>query len=109
MDPANLPPFLQRAIERLKRAFNPERLVLFGSYAKGTARPDSDVDLLIVADLVGEPAVHLRRARQLVADSFPVIDVVICTPEDFDNAETAPSPFLHSVLGSGITVYRRHD
>ncbi|SRR5258707_6677349 len=101
------PIFIGRILERLVRNFAPERIVLFGSYAKGTARPGSDVDLLVVADLEGDPVMHLRRARQLVADSFPPVDVVLCTPEEVAEAHTARSPFLLSVLGSGITVYSR--
>ena len=107
MGPARPPAFLQRAIERLARAFAPERLVLFGSYAKGAARAGSDVDLLVIADLPGDPVAHLRRARQLVADLFPPVDVVFCTPEEVAHAATARSPFLQSVLESGITIYQR--
>jgi predicted nucleotidyltransferase len=103
---------LHRPVQRLVRAFSPERIVLFGSYAKGTARPGSDIDLLVIADLEGDPADHLRRARQLMADVFPVIDVVLCTPEEAATTQDAPivpapSPFLLSVLGSGVTVYQR--
>jgi len=81
--------------------------VLFGSYAKGTAQPGSDIDLLVVADLEGDLQVHARRAHQLVASAFPPVDVILCTPEDVAEAGTARSPFLQSVLGKGITVYRR--
>ena len=109
METTQLPAFLQRAIARLSRAFAPERMLLFGSYAKGSAHPGSDVDLLVIADLPGDPVAHLRRARQLVADCFPVVDVVFCTPEDVASAQTARSPFLLSVLESGVTVYRRTD
>ncbi len=107
MSDSPVPRFLARPLERLIRAFNPERIVLFGSYAKGTAHPGSDVDLLVVADLEGDPLAHLRRARQLVADTFPAVDVVLCTPEEVAEAPTAKSPFLESLLGSGIAVYER--
>jgi hypothetical protein len=93
------PAFLRRAIARLVRAFAPERIVLFGSHAKGVAQPGSDVDMLIVADSY--------VARQLVADNFPPVDVALCSTEDLAEAETARSPFLLSILGSGVTVYRR--
>ena len=106
MEPMPPPAVLHRMVERLVRAFAPERIVLFGSYAKGAARPGSDIDLLIVADLTGDPTAHLRRARQLVADAFPPVDIVLCTPEEVAEAPTARSPFLLSVLGSGITLYR---
>jgi uncharacterized protein len=105
----SIPPkvLLRGTLDRIIRAFAPERIVLFGSYAKGTAESGSDLDLLVVADIEGDAVLHLRRARQLVAASFPPVDVVLCTPEDVSEAPSAKSPFLLSVLGSGITVYSR--
>lgn len=102
-----LPPFLRTPIERLVRALAPARIVLFGSYAKGSERPGSDVDLLVIADAAAEPAAFARRARQLVATNFPPIDIVLCTPEEAEHADRARSPFLQSILGSGVTVYSR--
>jgi predicted nucleotidyltransferase len=102
-----LPPLVDRTLQRLIRAFAPEEILLFGSWAKGTRHVRSDVDLLIIADLPGSPVVHARRARQLAADSFPRIDIVFATPAEVAAAPTAKSPFLLSILGTGITVYRR--
>ena len=102
-----LPPLVDRTLQRLIRAFAPEKIMLFGSWAKGTRHVGSDVDLLIIADLPGSPVVHARRARQLAADSFPRIDIVFATPDEVASAATAKSPFLLSILGTGITVYRR--
>lgn len=105
--PPVLPPLVQRAVQRLIRAFAPDRIVLFGSYAKCTVRDGSDVDLLVIANIVGDQDLHLRRARQLAADCFPRIDVILCTPAEVAEAPTACSPFLQSILGGGITVYSR--
>jgi predicted nucleotidyltransferase len=102
-----LPPLVLRTLQRFIRAFAPERILLFGSYAKGTTRLRSDVDLLIVADLPGSSAVHIRRARQLAANCFPRIDIVFATPQEVASADTAKSPFLSSILGTGIVVYRK--
>lgn len=102
-----LPPQAVRAVERLRRAFAPERIILFGSYAKGTNHDGSDIDLLLIADLAGDPAIHQRRARQLTADCFPPIDVVFHRPEDIAEAEIARSPFLLSILGKGVLLYSR--
>lgn len=107
IDPHNLPTLLRRVVERYVRAFAPERIVLFGSCAKGTTHTGSDIDLLVVADLEGDSIFHLRRARQLAADCFPPVDVVFATTEEFESAATAKSPFLLSILERGITVYRR--
>jgi uncharacterized protein len=107
IDPQNLPPLLRRVVERYVRAFAPERIVLFGSYAKGTNQMGSDIDLLVIADLEGDALFYLRRARQLATDCFPPVDVVFASTEDVDSAATAKSPFLLSILERGIIVYRR--
>lgn len=101
----DLPPLVQRTVARLIRAFAPERIVLFGSYAKGTVHGFSDVDLLVISNLDGNRIPHRRRARQLAADCFPPIDIVFATPAEVAQAATAPSPFLLSILGSGVTIY----
>lgn len=100
-----VPISLYNSIERLIRAFSPERIVLFGSYAKGAVRSGSDIDLLVVANLQGDPLSHQRRARQLMADVFPPVDIVLCSPEEVAEAPMARSPFLLSVLEKGITLY----
>jgi predicted nucleotidyltransferase len=104
--PVDLPPLVMRTIQRLIRAFAPERIVFFGSYAKGMSHPYSDLDLLVVTDLSNDLGFHQRRARQLAADSFPPVDVVFATPNDVSAAATARSPFLLSILERGIVVYR---
>ena len=104
-----LPPLVERTVARLIRAFAPERIVLFGSHAKGRAGERSDFDLLVVAALDGKAGIHQRRARQLAADCFPSVDVVFATPAEIDAADEAKSPFLASILGSGIMIYQRAD
>jgi predicted nucleotidyltransferase len=102
-----LPPLVQRTLQRLIVAFAPERIILFGSYAKNTLRLGSDVDLLVIADIKGSPFFYQQRARQLSADCFPRVDIVLATPQEIAEAPTAKSPFLQSILGSGITLYMR--
>jgi predicted nucleotidyltransferase len=100
-----LPKLLRRTVERLIRSFAPERIVLFGSYAKGTNHAFSDFDLLVIAYFEGNMAMHQRRARQISADCFPPVDVVLCSSAEA--ADAARSPFLLSILGSGVTIYNR--
>ena len=102
-----LPPLAQRTLHRLIRAFSPERVILFGSYAKGAARPRSDVDLLVIANIDGSAEHHQRLARQLASDSFPRVEVVLATPAEVAAASTAKSPFLASIFTTGVTVYTR--
>lgn len=100
-----LPRLVQRTLQRLIVAFAPERVILFGSHAKGTMHSRSDVDLLVVADLHGNRDFHRRHARQLACDCFPRVDVVLATPLEVAEAAAAKSPFLQSILGSGVEIY----
>jgi predicted nucleotidyltransferase len=100
-----LPPLVEAVVRRLVRAFSPEQIVLFGSWAQGRARSQSDVDLLVVARTGGDASSAQRRARQLVGSCFPPVDVVVADPADVVSAETARSPFLASIIASGVAIY----
>jgi predicted nucleotidyltransferase len=102
-----LPALVRRVVERYVGAFAPERIVLFGSWAKGVRRPDSDVDLLVVTEAAAGGAAPRVRARQLAGDCFPGVDVILATPAEVAAAPAAASPFLASILGSGIELYPR--
>jgi uncharacterized protein len=102
-----IPPLLGRVVQRYIRAFAPERIVLFGPWAKGTNNPRSDLDLLVVADMEGDPGVYLRRAKQLAAECFPPLDIVFVSPDEMEPPELDRNPFLLSVLKAGIVLYFR--
>ncbi len=104
-----LPKLVERTVKRLIRAFAPEQIILFGSYAKGTTHIRSDVDLLVVTNIAGDRGSQMKRARQLASDCFPPVDIVFATPTDLANAKTAKSPFLLSVLGTGVSIFRQGD
>lgn len=97
----------QIALHRLVRGLDPERVILYGSSAKGLMRPESDIDLLLLVDQGVDAAILLHRARQLVARSFPPVDLSVCTPDQVEEAYAGRSPFLLSILERGITIYRR--
>ncbi len=104
-----MPAYLLRVqVERLARALSPTRILLFGSYAKGQQQDRSDADILVVTPAPLHPAM-VRRARQLVAGSFPPIDLVFCTEGDIEAAGANPSPFLMSILGHALALYERRD
>jgi len=102
-----IPHSLRRVVGRYVRAFAPERIVLFGSYAKGTNQAGSDMDLLIIVRVEDRSGASARRARQLASDCFPPVDVAFATAEEVEQAALDRNPFLLSVLGTGVTVYER--
>ncbi len=109
--PRGLPPLaetLPAAIEKLIEQVQPEKIILFGSYAYGHPTPDSDVDLLvIVRGKEGETRRerYLRVAQALRPRFFPA-DILVHTPEEIEERLTH-SFFLREILTRGKVLYER--
>ena len=74
---------IQQMAMRIVKRFRPERIILFGSHARGAAGPDSDVDLLVVMTVDGSVVEKRLEIRQALSDIRIPIDVVVTSPEDF--------------------------
>ena len=88
----------------LAREYKPERIVLFGSYAYGSPREDSDVDLLMVMPYEGNA---LGKAVEIVREVRTpfAIDLVIRSPEELQRRLAWGDTFLLGVLGKGRVLY----
>lgn len=83
-----------------------ERVVLFGSFAKGCAVPSSDVDLLLVLESSELP--FLERIPAFLPTRFPVgVDVFPYTREELERMLEEGNSFVVSALKEGIELYRR--
>ena len=103
----DLPRSLQRAIQRLIRSFAPERIMSLALTQRDGRAFRQRCGFVGGGGLRGKPIVHKRRAQQLAGDCFPRVDVVSRHPERSASAQTLRSPFLLSILGSGIVIYKR--
>lgn len=74
---------LQQAVQRLVERFHPERIILFGSQARGDADPRSDVDLLVVCPLRGPQHEMAYEIYHSLADMPFAKDVVLLSPEQY--------------------------
>jgi predicted nucleotidyltransferase len=70
-------------VKRIVKKFHPERIILFGSQARGDAGPDSDVDLLIVMPVEGSVWEKALEIRLALPDRRIPVDVIVTAPEDF--------------------------
>jgi predicted nucleotidyltransferase len=88
--------------------FAPQRVILFGSAARGEAGPDSDLDLLVVLDddvpleKLGAKAVYAARG-----DYREPVDIIPCRASVLEQRARAKGSFAHIVLRDGVTVYER--
>lgn len=98
---------IKAVVDQLGSAADAERVVLFGSHARGEAQESSDVDLLIIAD---SDLPRFKRSRELykLIKPYPfAMDIVVYTPEEIKKGERTPVSFVSSVLKDGKTVYER--
>lgn len=98
---------VQEAVRRLVDAFDPLRIVVFGSYAREEAQPGSDLDLLVVlpeVDHKRDAAVAMRRE---LSDLPVSIDVHPTTPEEIERRGWIKGTLLQAALSDGRDIYRR--
>ena len=90
--------------ERIAAEFHPDRIVLFGSHARGTAGQDSDVDLLIIMPFEGKPAAKSVEIRLRARPGFPV-DLIVRTPQKVRERLAMGDGFLREILETGTVLY----
>lgn len=105
--PPLTPGLLDEIVERILQVGSPQRIVVFGSRARGDARDDSDLDLLIVED--SDLPRYRRPPRYLRAlvGAFPAKDVVVWTPHEVEAWRNVPNAFVTTALREGRTIYER--
>ncbi len=96
---------IQKAARTLLLAAPGSRVILFGSAARGEARPDSDLDFLVV-----EPRVKARRAEMVrLSDALRMVgihaDVLVVSEQTFRETADIPGTLLHDVEKTGIEFH----
>jgi predicted nucleotidyltransferase len=107
MREARLDSAIDQMVVRIVERFDPERIILFGSAARGEAGPDSDVDLLVVMRVSGsrrEKAVEIG----VVVNDIPLPkDIIVTTPEDFAWRKEVAGTIERPAVREGRLVYAR--
>ncbi len=96
---------IRKMVKRIVREFQPAKVILFGSHARGEAGPDSDVDLLVVMDCKG-PKREKQLAIRLALHEFPIAkDIVVTTPEEFAWRKEIPGTIERPAEREGKVLY----
>jgi predicted nucleotidyltransferase len=101
------PECLPEAVRRIARQFDPLRIILFGSWARGEARPDSDIDLLVVLPHVENKRQVTVRIGNALSDLPASKDIVVTTPEEIAARGNIIGDVLRPALREGKVVYER--
>ena len=100
---------LDVVIERIAKWCDPEKIILFGSYATGDARDDSDIDLLVVAETDLPARDRYPEIRRLLADFPAAFDVFWKTPEEYRRWRNVVNHVVYFAEKYGKVVHERRD
>jgi predicted nucleotidyltransferase len=92
---------------RIVDRFDPERIILFGSAARGDATRDSDVDLLIVMPVDGLKREKRLEIRKALGGIRVPVDIVVSTPEEFDWRQEIVGTIKYPAVKEGKVLYAR--
>jgi uncharacterized protein len=104
---ANLSPLLPEITRRLLRVSTPDRIILFGSHARGDAQEDSDIDLLVVIRDIQSPRSESTRLRQALRGLLIPVDIIVATPQQIEQYGNMNGLIYHSALADGKVLYER--
>jgi len=94
--------------EKIIREINPERIILFGSYAWGKPTEDSDVDLFIIKDSGERKINRAREVREAISGSNVPVDVLVYTPEEIKKSiNESHNLFIEDIIRNGKTIYEK--
>jgi predicted nucleotidyltransferase len=98
---------IQGIVQRIVDTAQPEKVILFGSRARGDARPKSDFDVLVIKHS-DEPRYRCSVPLYVALADLPVeVEVMVYTPEEVEEWSQVPQAFVTTALREGTTIYER--
>ena len=98
---------IQKMVERIVAQFRPEKVILFGSQARGDAGPDSDVDLLGVMPVQGSKRAKRVEIGVALHDIQISKDILVTTPEEFEWRKEIAGTIERPAMREGRILYDR--
>ncbi len=98
---------IREITEKIKKGYHPEKIILFGSYAQGGARQDSDIDLLVIKESIWRRDERDREIRRLLEGVRFPLDIFVYTPEEVKRLYPLKGSFINRIFNSGEVLYER--
>ena len=98
---------ITKITEKIRRHYNPQRIILFGSYSNGRQEIDSDLDILIIKETDEKYRERTLKVRRILSEENSIIgmDIIVYTPEELSKRMEIGDSFLSKILNEGIVLY----
>jgi len=94
-------------VDRIVGRFSPDKIILFGSHARGEAGEDSDVDLLVLFPEVANPRQQAAELYGLLSESKLAQDIVVSTTERYERYRNVVNTIYWPAAREGKVLYER--
>ena len=98
---------LKKILETVIEKYKPEKVVLFGSTAKGNMEEGSDIDLLAIKKTRKRRVDRILEVSRYLEDTFLPVDILVYTPEEFLQAQADNLMFIEEVVNHGKVIYEK--
>lgn len=98
---------IRRIVRKLRSEYAPQRIILFGSRAHGAARPDSDIDLLIVKETSDRFIDRWVAVRRILSDPGRRVplETLVLTPGEIEQRLAVGDQFIAEIVNEGKVLY----
>jgi predicted nucleotidyltransferase len=96
-------------VEKLKKEYNPLKVILFGSYAHDNVTDDSDIDLFILKNTDESRVDRFVRVKRIVYDPNQTVPVspLVCTPDEVETRLKMDDNFIEEILHEGVVLIEK--
>jgi uncharacterized protein len=98
---------IQEVTQRIVEKFHPEKVILFGSHARGDARPDSDLDLIVVMQSDKPMLQRMLEVDSIFGFRRWAMDVIVYTPEEFERGSHDVGLLPYLIKGESRELYAK--
>jgi predicted nucleotidyltransferase len=99
------PALVRQAVDAIIRGYRPQRIIVFGSFARGDTHELSDLDVIVVKDTEERFFDRIGRVRDACEDIDVDVQPLVYTPEEFRQMLEQGNAFLETALEEGIVAY----